>query len=158
MTGIGKVLRHRDGPRQSRLVFPPLIEHTGSHGGAGHAGLRPLDSSEVLGFLSHPFPLIQLPLRQLTLLVHAVLQQPLVELYRAIKDLPLGLEPRMRHDVLDRTPVLGIGNKHALEQITGDRRDVLGDVELGSHDIAIEEVDVVAIRIRWVVIEGEIAG
>jgi hypothetical protein len=51
-----------------------------------------------------------------------------------------------------------VGNKNTLEQVSCMRCNIFGEGERGRDDVFVEQVDVVALWIGWVVIEGEVAG
>lgn len=44
------------------------------------------------------------------------------------------------------------------EQVSGVRCDVFGESEGSRDDVLIKQIDVVAFGVRWIVVEGEVAG
>lgn len=50
-----------------------------------------------------------------------------------------------------------VGDEDALEEISGMRCDVFGESEGRGDNVLVQEVDVVTLGVRWVVIEGQVA-
>ena len=49
-----------------------------------------------------------------------------------------------------------VGDEYPLEKVSCVRRDILGEGEWGGHDVLVQEVDVVALGICWIVVEGQV--
>ena len=50
-----------------------------------------------------------------------------------------------------------VGDKDALEEISCVWCDVFGESERGGDDVLVQKVDVVTLRVSWVVVEGQVA-
>jgi hypothetical protein len=46
-----------------------------------------------------------------------------------------------------------IGNEDALQEVARMRCDILGEGEMRRYNVLVQEVDIVAFRVRWIVVE-----
>lgn len=76
----------------------------------------------------------------------------LVLLDSFVEEIPVTRQPRMIHDMLNPTSLLGVGDEHDLQQVFGLRGHVVWEVKPGIHDVLVEKVDVVSIGIGGIVI------
>ena len=63
----------------------------------------------------------------------------------------------MRHNGRQVRTAGGIGDEHDGQEIPGFIGDVVGEGKGSVDDVLVEQVDVVAVRVGRVVIEGEVA-
>jgi hypothetical protein len=51
----------------------------------------------------------------------------------------------------------GVRNQNPSQEITGVRSDVFGEGQRRGDDVLVKEVDIVAVRVGWIVVERQIA-
>jgi hypothetical protein len=51
----------------------------------------------------------------------------------------------------------GIGNQNPSQEITGMRSDVFGEGQRRGDDVLVKEVDIVTVRVGWIIVEWQIA-
>lgn len=73
------------------------------------------------------------------------------------KERAMRMKPWVRHHLGKGCSVNGVRNEHDGKQMSSFGRDVGRELERGVEDIAVKLVDVVAVRVCWVVVKGEVA-
>lgn len=63
----------------------------------------------------------------------------------------------MSHDPLHIASLCWVGDKHHSEEISCIMRDIVRKYKGGRQDIVVQLVDVVAVRVGWVIVERKIA-
>ena len=66
-------------------------------------------------------------------------------------------QPYVLHDRREVGPFDRIRDQHLLKKITGFEGNVIGERQLGADDVFVEQVDVVPIRIRGIIVKGQVS-
>jgi hypothetical protein len=66
-------------------------------------------------------------------------------------------QPAMPGDLEQVSPFSWVRHKDSSQKIAGMRCDIFGEGQRSRNNVFVEKVDVVAFRIGWIVVEGEIA-
>lgn len=72
-------------------------------------------------------------------------------------DVRILTQPAVASDFEEVGTFARIGNQDSSQEVTGVRGDIFGESEGRSDDVLVKEVDIVAVRVGWVIIERQIA-
>ena len=67
-------------------------------------------------------------------------------------------QPGVTGNVFDRATKSWIRDEHHVEEVTRFFRDPVGEDERSVENVLVEQVDVVSLRIRWIVVVREVTG
>jgi hypothetical protein len=129
-----------------------------AEGNPGTRALAALQGLDQLGLLLQPPASSEISFGLLALADHVVRKDELMFLDGALKERVMRLQPQVLLNLGNGTTVLRVGNKHHEEQVLDNIRHVFWEVEGGAHNILVEEVDVVTVRVCGVVIIRKVAG
>jgi hypothetical protein len=65
-------------------------------------------------------------------------------------------QPAVTRDLEQIRTLSWVGHQYALEQISCVGCDVFGEGEWSGNNVLVEKVDVIALRVGWVVVEGQV--
>jgi hypothetical protein len=66
-------------------------------------------------------------------------------------------QPAMTRDLEQICALSWVWDEYALEKVSCMRRDIFGESEWGGDDVLVEKVDVVTLRVRRVIVKGQVA-
>ena len=64
----------------------------------------------------------------------------------------------MGHDLVEGRALRGVRHEHAQEQGARLGGDIVGEGKRGGHNVLVQHIDIVAVRVRGVVVERQVAG
>ena len=87
-----------------------------------------------------------------------LLDSSALQLVDALRELVrIWCEPLVTHDCREVRATSWVGDQHDGEEIASLLRDIVREGERGIDDVLVQQVDVVAIRVSRVIVEGEVA-
>jgi len=67
-------------------------------------------------------------------------------------------EPAVSGDLEQVRTLSRVGYENTFQKISSMRCYVFGKGERGGHNVLVQEVDVVALGVGWIIVEGQVAG
>lgn len=97
-------------------------------------------------------------LQRLPLVVLGFLRRHLEVLNRAVEQVRVASEPGVTRDVFKGAPLRRIGHEHLEQEVPRLSRNPFRERERGVDDVLVQQVDVVAVGVRRIVVKGQVSG